>query len=63
MPITKETLKTMIEDFGFLHLTDEELEIILPAVQAQADAITKLDAAVDLSMVPPGAIFRAEPNR
>ena len=63
VPITKQTLRTILEDFDSLHLSDEELEIILPAVQSQAAAIAKLDAVLDLSMVPPGAIFRAEPNR
>ena len=63
MPITKKTLKTIMEDLHSLHLSDEELDIILPTVQRQAEAIAKLDAALDLSMVPPGAIFRAEPYR
>ena len=63
MPVTRETLRGMIDDFGMIPLTDEELDYLLPAVQAQVDAMAKLDAEVDLSMVPPGAIFHAEPGR
>ena len=63
MPVTRETLRGMIDDFGLIPLTDEELDMLLPAVQAQVDAMAKLDAEVDLSMVPPGAIFHAEPGR
>ena len=63
MAVSRETLRGMIDDFGMIPLTDEELDYILPAVQAQVDAMARLDADVDLSMVPPGAIWHAEPGR
>ena len=35
--ISRETLRTMIEAFGGLPMTDDELEAILPNVQAYAE--------------------------
>ncbi|MBI4232988.1 MAG: hypothetical protein HY686_00945 [Chloroflexi bacterium] len=61
--VTRETLKAMIRELGGVPLTDEELDMLVPAVQGQVDAMSKLDAALDLSQVAPGLIFHAEPRR
>ena len=61
--VTKATLRAMIAELGLIPLTDEELDIVLPQVQAHRDAMEKLDKALDLSMVAPGSVFFAEPNR
>lgn len=63
MKIRKSTLKAMMEDFGLASLSDKELDLLLPAVQAHREAIERLDRALDLSMVAPAAVFHAEPNR
>ncbi len=58
--IRKETLEAMIRDFGLAPLTEAEMAAVLPALQARRDQSEKLEKALDLSMVPPSALFRAE---
>ena len=44
-------------------MTGEELDALVPAVQAYVDSIAKLEADLDLTQVPPGLVFRADPGR
>lgn len=59
MPVTKEMLRAMIETFGGLDMTDEELEMVLPQVQLYADQAAKLQE-LDLSEVFSGRLLRAD---
>ena len=61
MSVSKDTLKAMIRDLGGVSMTEEQLDAVLPAVQAHIDAMTTLDE-VDLSEVLPGHIFRSQPD-
>ena len=59
MAITKETLQAMIREFHGIELTDEELDIVAPALDgylAQVEALRELD----LSDVMSGRILRAQ---
>ena len=65
MSITKDTLKAMVREYHGIELTDEELDIIAPALDgylADVEALRELD----LSDVMSGRILRAreggEPN-
>ena len=60
MPVTKETLKRMIDELDLIPLSDEELDVILPQVQDMADAGRKL-AKEDLSASRVSHVFRASP--
>ncbi|MCZ6614738.1 MAG: hypothetical protein O6920_03005 [Chloroflexi bacterium] len=61
MSVSKDTLKAMIRDLGGVPMTEEQLDIVLPAVQAHVEAMATLDE-VDLSEVLPGHIFRIQPD-
>ena len=50
MSIPKETLKAMIRDFGGFELTDEELELVQPEVDAYRAAMEQI-SDLDLSDV------------
>ncbi|MFQ6029761.1 MAG: hypothetical protein ACE5Q6_19965 [Dehalococcoidia bacterium] len=50
MSIAKETLQAMIRDFGGFELTDEELELVRPEVEAYQAAMEEL-RNLDLSNV------------
>ena len=52
----------MIRDLGGIPLTDEELDMLVPVVQANVDGMAKLEE-VDLAEVLPGHVFHAEPGR
>ena len=58
MSITKNTLKAMVREFHGIELTDEELDIVAPALDsylAEVEALRELD----LSDVMSGRIIRA----
>ena len=59
--VTKDTLKAIIQDLGGVPMTEEQLDAVLPAVQAHVAAMATLDE-VDLSEVLPGHIFRVQPD-
>ena len=63
MSVSKDTLKAMVRDMGGVPLTEEQLDVVLPAVQASMDAMATLNDEVDLSEVLPGHIFRSQPDR
>ena len=61
MSVSKDTLKAMIRDLAGVPMTEEQLDTVLPAVQAHVEAMTTLDE-VDLSEVLPGHVFRIQPD-
>lgn len=61
MAVTKETLQRMVREMGMVPVSEEEIEVILPALNHFLEDIQKL-RALDLSGVR-SHIFRAEPDR
>ncbi len=59
MAITKETLQAMIREFHGIELSDEELEMIAPALESYMVEVENL-RELDLSDVMSGRILRAE---
>ncbi len=59
MAITKETLQAMIREFHGIKLSDEELEIIAPALDSYLVEVENL-REVDLSDVMSGRILHAQ---
>ena len=59
MAITKETLQAMIREFHGIELSDEELEMVAPALDSYLVEVENL-RELDLSEVMSGRILRAE---
>ncbi len=59
MAITKETLQAMIREFHGIELSDEELEMVAPALESYMLEVEKL-RDLDLSSVMSGRILSAE---
>ena len=59
MTITKETLQAMIREFHGIELSDEELEIIAPALDSYLAEVENL-RELDLSDVMSGRILHAQ---
>ncbi len=59
MAITKDTLKAMIREFHGMELSDEELEIIAPALDDYLAEVENL-RELDLSDVMSGRILHAQ---
>ena len=59
MAITKETLQAMIREFHGIELSDEELEMVAPALDSYLMEVENL-RELDLSDVMSGRILRAE---
>ncbi len=59
MAITKDTLKAMIREFHGMELSDEELEIIAPALDDYLAEVENL-RELDLSDVMSGRILSAQ---
>ena len=59
MTITKETLQAMIREFHGIELSDEELEMVAPALESYMVEVEKL-RDLDLSSVMSGRILSAE---
>jgi hypothetical protein len=51
MSLSKETLRAMINEFGLIELSDDELNTILPDVEAQLAVLAKI-RALDLTKTP-----------
>jgi FtsZ-interacting cell division protein ZipA len=62
LSISIQTLKRISEDMNGLVLTDEELEIILPAIQAYMDDMKAMQH-VDFQDIMAGLVFHADPRR
>ncbi len=59
MAITKDTLKAMIREFHGMELSDEELEIVAPALDSYLAEVENL-RELDLSDVMSGRILSAQ---
>ena len=59
MAITKDTLKAMIREFHGMDLSDEELEIVAPALDSYLAEVENL-RELDLSGIMSGRILRAQ---
>ncbi len=59
MAITKETLQAMVREFRGIELSDEELEMIAPALDSYLTEVENL-RELDLSNVMSGRILRAQ---
>ena len=59
MAITKDTLKAIIREFHGMELSDEELEIVAPALDSYLAEVENL-RELDLSDVMSGRILRAQ---
>ena len=62
MSISKETLQAMIRDFGGIELTDAELELVAPEVEAYREAMKQI-SDLDLSNVFSGRLLRVSDGR
>ncbi len=58
MAIEKETLKAMIRDFHGFEISDEELDLVKPALDNYLDQVEKL-RELDLSSVMSSRLLRA----
>ena len=59
MPIEKETLKAMIRDFHGLEISDEELDLVAPALNGYLADVEML-RDLDLSDVMSGRLIHAD---
>ena len=59
MPIEKETLKAMIRDHHGFEISDEELDLVAPALDGYLAEVEKL-RDLDLSGVMSGRLLHAE---
>lgn len=59
MAISAETLKAMISDFNGFELTEEELELIRPELDAYMDAVESI-RDLDLSSVMSSRLLRVK---
>ena len=59
MPIEKETLKAMIRDFHGFDISDDELELVKPALDNYLAQVEKL-RELDLSSVMSSRLLRAK---
>ena len=59
MPVSKDTLKAMIREYGGIPLSDEELELVAPEVESYLKEVAQL-RDLDLSSVMSGRLMRAD---
>ncbi len=59
MPVSKETLKAMIREYGGIPLSDEELDLVTPEVESYLREVGQL-RDLDLSAVMSGRLMRAD---
>ncbi len=59
MAITRETLQAMIREFHGIELSDDELEMVAPALDSHLVEVERL-RDLDLSDVMSGRILRAQ---
>ena len=57
LAISKETLKAIIRDYGGFQLSDDELDLVAPEVEAYLAEASQLDE-LDLSTVLSGRLLR-----
>ena len=59
MPVSKDTLKALIQEYGGIPLSDEELDLVAPEVDSYLAEATQL-RELDLSSVMSGRLMRAD---
>ena len=59
MPVSKETLKAMIREYGGIQLSDAELDLVTPEVESYLKEVGQL-RDLDLSAVMSGRLMRAD---
>ena len=59
MPIAKETLKAMIRDYHGFEISDEELDLVAPALNGYLAEVEKL-RDLDLSDIMSGRLLHAD---
>lgn len=59
MPVSKDTLKAIIEEYGGIPLSDEELDLVAPEVESYLKEANQL-RELDLSSVMSGRLMRAQ---
>ena len=59
MPVSKDTLKAMIHEYGGIPLSDEELDLVTPEVESYLKEVGQL-RDLDLSAVMSGRLMRAD---
>ena len=59
MPVSKDTLKAMIREYGGIPLSDEELDLVTPEVESYLKEVGQL-RDLDLSAVMSGRLMRAD---
>ena len=59
LPVSKETLKAMIREYGGIPLSDEELDLVTPEVESYLKEVGQL-RDLDLSAVMSGRLMRAD---
>ncbi len=64
MAVSQQTLRAMIQDYGGLELSDEELAVVLPEIESYLAEVETL-RELDLSQVMSSRLLRAvegQPN-
>ena len=59
LPVSKDTLKAIIEEYGGIPLSDEELDLVAPEVESYLKEANQL-RELDLSSVMSGRLMRAQ---
>ena len=59
MPVSKDTLKAIIEEYSGIPLSDEELDLVAPEVESYLKEASQL-RDLDLSSVMSGRLMRAQ---
>ena len=59
MPVSKDTLKAIVEEYGGVPLSDEELDLVAPEVESYLREIDQL-RDLDLSSVMSGRLMRVQ---
>ena len=58
MPVSKDTLKAIIREYGGIPLSDEELDLVAPEVESYLREVAQL-RDLDLSSIMSGRLMRA----
>ncbi len=58
MPVSKDTLKAIIQEYGGIPLSDEELDLVAPEVESYLREVAQL-RDLDLSSIMSGRLLRA----
>ena len=58
MPVSKDTLKAIIQEYGGIPLSDEELDLVSPEVESYLREVAQL-RDLDLASVVSGRLMRA----